>query len=193
MKLIFIHIYKCAGTTIRNTLAENYSILIDNHNSEVIYSQTKNYNYPTYSGEDIIFGHFLYNKWNFPNIPMITFLRHPIERLISQYLYDIDLFGKEFKHTKDGIIKYSEINKNLMTRFIGNKDKMDFIGITEKFDESIEIMKKKYNLQVSNNIINFNTRNSKERFTLTEPERKAIEEINKEDMVLYSEAYNKYF
>jgi len=187
-KLIFIHIYKCAGTTIRNLLQNNYTILIDNHNSDVIYNYKKEYeNTPIYNGEDIIFGHFLYNKYSFGGFPpFVTFLRHPIDRMISQYFYDLDCFGDNaLDYMKNGIIEYSKFNNNLMSRFIGNFNNISFFGVTERLEQSILRMKEVFNLKIPDTITNFNVRNSESRIELTKKEVRELEKINSRDMELY--------
>jgi hypothetical protein len=194
--IISTHIYKCAGTTLKFMFQEKYKTLVDNDNAEAIYQYFKKgkfgcFNYPEidFNKIEIIHGHFPYCKWKEVRGNYITFLREPVSRVISQYVYDKECptpIGTA--NAKDGIIKYAERTANMMTAFIGDINNMDFIGITEQFDDSIKYINYVYGLELPIGYEKKNVRNPLERIELTNKEIKAIYHINKQDCELYEQA-----
>jgi hypothetical protein len=82
---------------------------------------------------DVIFGHFRYFKYDDLNWPYVTFVRDPIERLISAYCYYARLYKDNI-----GIRDFAKIFPNHMTYVLGSDlNKYKFVGITERFDESL--------------------------------------------------------
>ena len=102
LKIISVHIPKCAGTSFLNWLKDAFgqaSVLQDyddkpmdpssicnmdpvSHKQKVIqnFSQISN-------GKKVVHGHFLASKYDFIPNYKITFLRNPIERALSNYFY----------------------------------------------------------------------------------------------------------
>lgn len=104
VKLISVHVPKCAGTSFSEALKKAYGwnrIWFDNDDRpldpaspmhldpagyragrpEVVEANTR--------GMDVVHGHFHPGKYAClgPDIPRITFLRHPVSRLISHYYF----------------------------------------------------------------------------------------------------------
>lgn len=173
---IGLHIPKTAGTTLLYILQKNLSkhslhqttSLIKNAKLGISFVEEMKYL------DDIstIFGHEVDAKTicYFPNksIYLFTFIREPISRLISYFNYSQRLFASQGRgeiHIEDFI----KANRNQMCRFIINRfhdflsldDKkslmphekaikilqsFDFVGTTEHFDSSVELLLDDMNL-----------------------------------------------
>jgi len=121
---------------------------------------------------DTIFGHFIAGDYIFlkeiTNVDLICFMRQPTERVISNYcMWKSDWFQNladnspeySFHKTihpeldlimsnKMSLVEFSqtEKNKSVYRRYLGTCSIEDysFIGITERFNESIEIINKRF-------------------------------------------------
>jgi hypothetical protein len=105
-----------------------------------------------YSKYKIVHGHFLANRFDdFKNVKLITFLREPSQRVVSNYYF----FKKNFyEHSpichliKEGLTldEYVDLesSKNVQSFFMANKkvDDFAFIGILEEYEKSIALFKK---------------------------------------------------
>ncbi len=174
--LLFMHQMKTGGVTLTRMIEDQYD-------------QKKIYKIdgPRYreSAEDfialpahererftIIAGHMFFGLHRFVRLPFkyITMLRHPIDRVISLYYYQLRPQHKFHISPRMSLIDYLEqgvaVNAdNGMTRFIAGKDSTDVpygqctdelldqavtnikdhflaIGLTERFDESLILFKR---------------------------------------------------
>ena len=104
--------------------------------------------YIQYENCDVIMGHFPYQMHYYLKVKhgwkMITWLRDPLEQLISHYSWihnkpNIKSTPVMKKIRKMSIANFSKYSSNFYTRMIGsNPSIFDFIGIVEEFDKSIE-------------------------------------------------------
>lgn len=143
-KFVSIHIPKCGGITFREILLAIYKhdCLLDNglcpippKFGESIYPNNwENYN--------VIHGHFDYAKYN--HLPLITWVRDPLDRLISLYHYwqgrnQNDIFPKFMKNNSLSIYQFAEFLPNVQTMFIGEKvERFMFIGLVEFYEKSLK-------------------------------------------------------
>lgn len=151
LKLISIHINKTAGTSFEEILRDNYSKVyrINSHDGD------RNRRSNSCDGDklfdyvpddaDVMHGHFKAYEVNIYNsIPIITWVRNPVDRVISNYFYDL-----KQKKIKPGLIDYAKEykNQNRMSKMLFGieLDQLFFIGITEYFDRDIEILSYKLN------------------------------------------------
>tara|TARA_Y100000768_G_C23990265_1_gene691993 strand:+ start:2546 stop:4288 length:1743 start_codon:yes stop_codon:yes gene_type:complete len=143
------------------------------------------YNLKSYSG---------YDKFA-PNIKFITFLRNPITRYLEQYKsiskdtakksnYKFINFVEEKKYSNIMTKKFSPTGN--IDEAIENIKKLNFIGLFEELDLSLEMMKETFKNLSFEYVVDFN-------FTVSSEDldsisnfmvQKAIEE-NKNDLVLY--------
>jgi len=171
--IISVHLRKCAGTTFRKQLygAFQNRVLFD-YGDEIgsswpssflkrAVSEKKAFNSAKYleSNFDIIHGHFYKSKYDAIKVDKkyITFLRHPVQRVLSNYFY---LKRNISRTNPDSLI----VNKlgfsleeyirdpdscNLQAQYLEstNLNEFDFVGIVERYDESIS--KLSFNLGVS--------------------------------------------
>ncbi|MCF6171089.1 MAG: sulfotransferase family protein [Bacteroidales bacterium] len=163
LELISIHIPKTAGTSFRNILKEHFGeesvvrfdivgkekvILVEN-------KELKPNKLPAHI--KVIHGHFNYidliEKLEIKkDVPVITWLRNPVERVISNYFYLAKRLKEELREEEKGLdilskmqkslIEYArlELNRNRMSKFLDgiSLEEMKFVGVHEFFDEDLE-------------------------------------------------------
>lgn len=164
MTLIHLHIPKTAGTTLLSILEKNYPNL---HRL----SNTRGWINPNIPNKaDCISGHMPFASISVPNPEYITFVRHPITRLMSFYYYVCNRPMNEWHSrvkplTLSQFLK-SNLHNNEMVRLIAgvedisvkitalhldiaiaNLETFSFVGITENTNKEIEWMAHKYNWQ----------------------------------------------
>jgi hypothetical protein len=157
-----IHISKCAGTSFRKFLKQNF-VVYDDYLSPPDQKGVRR-KYPDDIGEDVqvIHGHFQATKYarRYPDADHITWLRDPWKRANSHYKYRITT-QKAFDDSKyppkdpEGFIKFPP-QVNFMSQFINKKplDEFKFIGIVEKYNEDMKRFCKIYDLKPNYRHIN---------------------------------------
>lgn len=210
IQLISLHIPKTAGTSFRNTLKMVYG---EEHVSrldidlkqqilkvdQVIFSEKR---LPRKT--KVIHGHFSYPLLNstleiHPKIPMITWLRDPVERVISNYFYLEKRLKEELEEEKKGLnilskmqkslleYAYSELNRNRICTFLAGMNLADlqFVGITEYYESELaslaQLLKWKAYSSFQHNITG-------QRPEVSEMEREVIRSWNQADIAIYEEA-----
>lgn len=165
--IVSVHIHKNGGMQFKNFLLKSFGkelCLEYGKDSAVLKrffsgGQRAVPKVDDYQKYKIVHGHFLANRFDgFENIELITFLRDPAQRLVSNYYF----FKRNFyNHSpishmiKDGLTleQYIELDssKNVQSFFLANKsiDDFKFIGILEEYESSIKIMKKIFDLKLN--------------------------------------------
>lgn len=201
VEIISVHIPKTAGTTLRNLIIQHYgkdqvcthypdSPEVDG--TRTVTSETK-----------IIHGHFFIKEYldRFPNTKKITWLRHPITRLISHYFYN-----KKYPDTikqdmnKLSLVDYAELpwKQNEMTKHLRGVELSDyyFVGIQEFFAEDLAELQSRLGWSDLETNIRDNSNLSTRYYELikdTLSQSKVLDKIislNYEDMELYEQALN---
>lgn len=196
-KIISIHIPKTAGTTFQSILEKSYTT-VSIQTTRPIFARCENNNDDIkidIINNDIIHGHFIFNQVPYNNKNFyITWLRDPVERVISHYYYwkykpitILHPIEYKIKYENLSIEDFSNIPcmKNVQSHFIGdNFESFDFIGITERFSESLKILNSQLSKQlIYNNIFNKRVNQSKD--LIDNRTRKIILENNINDMYIY--------
>lgn len=215
--LIFVHIPKTAGTSFKGLLSKLYTpsetIIIDSDGwyKDTKLAHTTNRNslpgaqqvQPS-SNIKYIVGHFNANRFVdlYPNANYITWVRDPIQRLLSHYNYYLrsgryyGQFNKE-KRAYDLINfeTYSthKLNINSMSQQINIPlSKFKFIGIVEKYDEEVERFKRILGIDIINdknyNNINPEKNNVHDRYEITEELKQRLFKLHAEDYKLYNDS-----
>ena len=160
VELLSVHIPKTAGTSFR-------LMLIDAYGKEAVaqFDYKANINKATLNGQDyleaslpkhyrVFHGHFkpkdIYAKFKMdPTIPMITWLRNPVEQVLSNYYYQVQLFEELVEKNN---VDISPIQRNLL-EFAGNPqirnrssrqlegkpiDDFFYVGIVEQFEQDVK-------------------------------------------------------
>lgn len=189
--LIFLHILKTGGSTLQAILQKQYSEwILTNENEKVLNNETIKELLIEHKIEKVncLFGHFPYGVHNQFTKPYkyITFLREPVDRVISLYYYikntkehsmyhalqEVSLqefiFREDYKHLvcnhQTGFLsgEFSLItgykNKPSLSLAIQNITK-DFatVGIMEMYEESLYLMKQ--NFKWSEQVFNYSKQN----------------------------------
>lgn len=162
IELVSLHIPKTAGTSFRNILKNCYgeeSVVrfdIRGKKKKVFIENEEFLKKRISSNIKVIHGHFQYQdlmeliNLN-ENAKLITWVRHPVQRVLSNYFYLQERLREELDEESKGLnilskmqkslIEYAryEINRNRMSKFLHGADleTFDFIGITEHFNEDI--------------------------------------------------------
>ncbi|MEA3476693.1 MAG: sulfotransferase family 2 domain-containing protein [Bacteroidota bacterium] len=160
LKLVSLHIPKTAGTSFRNVLQEVYG---RSHIARLDIRRNIELNKKAFTGKrlkpeiQVIHGHFSYQKlmdaFEIPaGTPIITWLREPASRVISNYYYLDMILHKELNEEKKGLnilakmqkslleFAHSDINRNRMSKFLSgiSPEELFFIGLTEHYNEDVE-------------------------------------------------------
>jgi len=150
--------------------------------------------------------HFCVKHLNYP-IKKLTFLRDPVQRTISN-LYHLQRHNKKYKEsTLNEILKKEPLRfNNRQTRYflnsefnlrrldqhhldvaLFNLEKMDFLGITERYDESIELLSKTFNWTFEKiEKLNQNKAKKKSQYNVEEDVLDLIKQNTKLDEQLYA-------
>jgi hypothetical protein len=209
--IISVHIRKCAGTSFRKALSEYFSnkLLLDygdeigsswpsSESKRLTSSNILQKNCDNVSKQyDIIHGHFHRAKYDCITVKKhyVTFMRHPVYRLLSNYHY---LKRNHDRRNPDALIvnklgfsleEFAQHpdNRNLQSQYLQseNLSEFDFVGITEEYENSIKKMNDMLNLtlsyQSSENVNPF----SIEQYGISSKTFSLIENCNSLDMELY--------
>jgi hypothetical protein len=207
--LVFVHINKTAGTTMRYMLRSTYG---SRHCDVEPWKGTQNET--PFSSEDLrrlrtiyprlssIAGHRVMGYVDLvedgTDFEYLTFLRDPLRMCASRFQYQID-HGK-----KKGLVFEEWVQRdwlrNAQTRRIAGtasvddairviKSKEMFVGLTERFDESIVLLKgmRAPDLDISYVPVNVATRNTlADELLSRQVTREAIADANRVDLELYA-------
>lgn len=212
LELLSFHIPKSAGTSFRNMLRDVYGA------SAVLRFDTPlrgggkfRVEQQPFTGRalpnrvKVLHGHFawpfLKNILELPtDIPKITWLRDPVERVVSNYFY----LSKRLREILDeegrgvnilskmerSLTEYAQapLNQNRMSAFLNGLDLADFqfVGILERMEEDLPLLAKRMGWPVTETYEHNAT--GKRKREITPEERAIIEQCNAEDIALYQRA-----
>jgi len=138
---------------------------------------------------------------NSSNHFFITWLRHPVQRLISHYYYwsreplpeNAGVLRKKFVTERWTLNRFclSEELRDVYSRILWGFPlrKFNFIGITEFFDEDIRFFSEQFFGEVREfDLKNFNPDRVDELYSVDKKLKEKIQEFHKRDMALYEEA-----
>jgi len=118
----------------------------------------------------------------------IAFFRDPVKRIVSNYLHD----AKHNAYTGS----FSEFyrlkrNRNIQAKLMREVplESIGFIGLTEKFEESINLINQVYGIRLTHLSKNRGDYSNYNELSLSSEQKQEIIELNQEDVELYQSAY----
>lgn len=203
-QIISIHIPKTAGTSFYNILTQVYdkkTVSPSFKRKDIIHLLDSNMQLTIdiINQYQIVHGHFYYKEVKpliINDTKLITWVRNPIERLISNYFHFLKvinneeinpiIYSKNKHRINESIIEYAENNENInkISQFLqGSKiEEFTFIGIFERYKDEINRLKmilKWPNIQIPH--LNINQYNN----IFDAEVINHLKQINKEDIRLY--------
>lgn len=198
---IFVHIPKTAGTSFtkgleavlgKKNIAYDYGASSKATSNEVmrcVYNDDTDL-YAELESYTAISGHFSADKYRdvFPEARLLTFVRNPVERVWSEFVHIKSHYG--YSHSFERFVK-NPVNRNRMATCFGSQHIRDFefIGLTEEYDRSLDMLDymsglclPKYNINIMPGKKN----------VLSDEAREMVEELNSADIALYSAACNNF-
>lgn len=210
LEIIYIHIPKTAGSSVleifqqnceeaeiqavkRRDFKENSNIKPTEFLRKVVAPETK-----------VLLGHFTYREvepliQDHPGVKIITFLRDPVHRVVSNFLFFKQRImtgkvpDKLLERSSETLLDYAKLpeSQNRMSLFLEGVDlnSLFFVGLMESFDEDIALLTKALGLHIdgvpnANKNRFFNTVD----FEISPEELDEIKALNSEDVKLYHRA-----
>lgn len=215
-KILFIHIPKTGGTAVKQSLIQQFKPSRVHLIYGLEYFQ-KGVREFAENNKQLGVGHFGWEKdmtsW-FEDAFKMTFLRHPVQRVISHYWH-----FQRSPHEGDQYLKAMSFEEFLETRFAQNwqtqklgggfydqnmsdeesfeealinvSERFQFVGITERMQESVDILNKELSLNISTVAPRNVNPNKDKEDQMVEDFSEAILAKNQHDMKLYEVAVER--
>ena len=197
--ILSLHIPKTAGVSIRNVLKEYFGpgFVLWYWQITDAWGQVRS---TVPSGTACVHGHFQADKLcaMFPDAALITWVRDPVERVVSSYHHRLrepdwqHPVCRELHRKNLSLLEYAGLKlvRNEMTHFVGGRPPEDFafIGVVEEFESSFVRMREVLGMEdfpIRHD--NANAARLEARYRLDPGIRRAIAELNSEDVALYAE------
>lgn len=211
LSLISVHIPKTAGTSFRKTLKSNFGEKRVIRLDMMLKQQNLKVNEVPYEEDalptdiEVVHGHFRPSDLiqRFPEterVPVITWLRDPVERVISNYYYlekhlkaELNEAGRGLnilKIMQRSLLEYAraDMARNRQSRFLKGMPLEDFkfVGILEHYSEDLAELGRRLDWddveEVRDNVT------SSEKPVVSDEVRAEIARLNEEDIALYKHA-----
>lgn len=198
----FIHIPKTAGTSFRKALEDRYDVIGDygdnpKHTSQYVQQYVYDENSPLGLKNELnkrsntwLTGHVSLIKYSdmVSARHIIAFVRNPIQQVISHYNHYVALHG--FKGGIEDFLKKPMASnfqrKNLNPLPLGL---IGYVGLTDYYDESIELINDYYGLNLDVKNANVNNKKTIEKEAISIDLQKQITELNLLDIACVEQAH----
>ena len=210
-QLISLHIPKSGGTSFYKTLRGVYGkdtvarVDYKPHLKKLLVNKREFVKDAFPDNIKVIHGHIRHNALEkyinlSKDVKIITWLRNPVERIISDYYYVISMLNERYrfdpynpyilKRITKSLLEFAamEAEQNRISRFLGDikPEELYFVGILEYFEEDLEHLSKRLNWK-SYATANVNKTKNKSH-NISEEVIEKIRELNRKDMDLYEKA-----
>jgi len=155
LMVVSIHVPKCAGTSFRNILSDQFgSRLWLNYGSIFTAADFRPELIPESTA--CIHGHFIGDAFDsvVPRPRYMTWVRHPVDRVVSNNYHCLrspdlrDDCCRRLHEEKLSLCAFAELDwmQNLATCYLAGKalETFDFVGIAERFDESLVLLNRAF-------------------------------------------------
>jgi hypothetical protein len=205
--LLSVHIPKCGGTSFQQVLRGVYGERRLWLNYGTIFSQedARQRSALMPPGIRCVHGRFLGDAFDEvrPEAEVVTWLRHPVERVISLYhhfLRQPDPHDPSCRALWSKSLRLEDFaalppRRNEMTRYLAGKPDFAFafVGVTERFEESLRVFSATFGLGLHGPapLANVNPRRSLGRYPVADAVRARLEELNRDDLAAYRDAVER--
>lgn len=175
MEFTFVHIPRTGGTT--------FGRILETHFDGVIHDDGDPKNPTRFEDYPIIWGHFVADKYKHLNRPLISFLRDPVERAISDYYF--------FHYAFPGLNVREHAKKrcNRLTKYIKDINDFAFIGIQEHYEQSLSRFEQWSGKTISRDYVSCQVNRDKKPVSVAD--REYIRELHESDYRIYNEALRR--
>ncbi len=200
--IIYLHIPKTAGTSFRLS-AEQYfgPNQVLNDYGEKSPSTSDDIRNSVYDGNDIkalratglqknfLTGHFSLAKYReiFPDSPVVTFLRNPVDRVISEYIHFSSHYNFEGS-LRDFYAKAHFQNRQAHALSGALPTDLDYFGITEEYEKSLQVFNQRYDTNFPMAKLNTGRYSGGAQELASVEEIDEIKALNQDDIELYEYA-----
>ena len=157
-------------------------------------------------GTKFIHGHFLADAFDdlFPDRRLVTWIRHPVERLVSNYHHFLrspdmrDDCCRAVHEQRLNLRQFADLEwmRNETSRYLANKpvEDFEFVGITEQFGASIRHFCHVFGFRNALKLPreNLNPDRTTERYDLSPGDHAYILERNAADLAWYNRALERF-
>ena len=157
-------------------------------------------------GRSVIHGHFPAKKYSdrFPNAIYATWLRDPVERVVSNYLYwqrshiPGDERWEQVTAQKMSLEQFAQLDfaRDLQQAFLSplTVEEFDFVGITEEYDRSLELFRRLFcpDTRLDAMAQNDNPNRQGKFYDLDPKVRKKIQLLNERDVHTYVDGVRRF-
>lgn len=211
IKLVSVHIPKTAGTSFQNTLRDVYGtdhfarldIDMDAPEEEIELDRQLWSGHRLSRRTRVVHGHFSpaqFDKYfQTTDAQYITWLRHPVERVLSNYYYlekrlkeELDEKGNRLNilsKLQRSLVEFAaaSINQNRIAKFLRGRDleAFDFVGIQAHYEEDLAAMAK---LLHWTKVTTYHHNATGTTYDVNADLRAQIAAYNQEDMLIYERA-----
>jgi len=189
--LIFVHVPKCAGTSVTIGLKSVYGKHLFVDRSWRRYrGKSQRWQWHSrlpFDDSEIVFpkpdvrcvaGHFTHVKYSFLGWPKFVFLREPYARVVSHY----SVRGHRAVVSFEDFVRSGE---NSISRMVGDLRQYFFVGLQEHYEESMKMLEWYAGIKILNIHRNFRRVPV---YEPTEGEGSLYRKLNGQDFDLYKEA-----
>ncbi|TLM80011.1 sulfotransferase family 2 domain-containing protein [Microbulbifer harenosus] len=206
--LVFVHVPKTAGTSFRlgvdqffgeDRVCRDYGAGSSDTSAivnECLYERSDMWDFRLkfeQSNYQFLTGHFGASRYMpaFPVVNMITFLRDPLQRTVSEYHHLVKHAGYEgsleqFYRSPQFINRQHNMFRGVHWAALG------FVGITERYDESLDLLRDGFGLDVPRMESNTGRENWREPYRLSEDQEIEFRRLNAADIRLYNMARDQF-
>jgi hypothetical protein len=198
-KFISLHVHKCGGTTLAGIFQKIYGddfFWDKSEDSVFVHGRPKYYEIGFIANKTCVHGHIHANKYTQLRRPYITWLRHPVARMESEFsiIKQKRITGRSSPLHRRVILEkisfedYCREHHNVYKNYLGDLRVKDFafIGITEFYEESLFVLSQVIGREIPE-YHRLNVRKMKRQWFKegTPEEKNMCRSLNKKDIAFY--------